>query len=209
MMLDHIRRLYRDKGLDAVWRWCKDGKNSCARAKRFHVAAVWAHKKADEHKRGSHERHVWQDRRGIYHRKADYYSKQCAKRRKPKPVAGTGCGGCGSPAWGGGMSIAEREVVPLLQSRGVPITSRKRTSTLGNPSSDHYVGNVCAYAVDAGTFSGADDAHAIANKLGISGYSTGNYNSYYIVRCGRRQRVQILWAVAGHFNHVHNGFRLA
>jgi hypothetical protein len=71
------------------------------------------------------------------------------------------------------------------------------------------VGNTTAYAVDLGTFSGANLAHAIANALGISGYSTGNYNGYYITRCSKRFRVQILWAVSGHYNHVHVGVRLA
>ena len=106
------------------------------------------------------------------------------------------------------MSICEREVVPVASSHGVPVTSRKRTSTLSNPSSDHYVGNN-AYAVDLATFSGAGLAADIARKLGISGYSTGNYTHYYISRCDRRFRVQILWNVTGHLDHVHTGIRIA
>lgn len=119
----------------------------------------------------------------------------------------TGCGDPGSPHWAGAASIVEREIVPVFERRGVPITSRKRTSTLGNPSSDHYIGNTTAYAVDAGTYDGADDARAVAASLGFTNYTIGNYNHYFLKRCGRTFRVQILWAVSGHFNHVHVGVR--
>jgi hypothetical protein len=143
-------------------------------------------------------------RRGVLEQKRQRILKrmqEIRQQRQQKPPIGTG-------PWGGSMSVIEREVVPVYSRFGVPVTSRKRTVTLGNPSSDHYVGNTTAYAADGGTFSGAACAHAVAQSLGISGYSTGNYNNYYITRSGKRFRIQILWAVPGHYNHIHTGCRL-
>lgn len=117
----------------------------------------------------------------------------------------------GAPHWGGSDDIIRREVDPVAKRYGAPLTSRKRSATdpltLANPGSDHSALATYASAADYGTFSGAKLAHSIAAKLGIGGYSTGNYNGYYIVRDGRTFRVQILWAVDGHFNHVHVGIR--
>jgi hypothetical protein len=124
-----------------------------------------------------------------------------------KAASASVCSSSGDPCWGGGRDILEREVAPVAARHGAPITSRKRTSTLGNPSSDHYVGNVLAYALDIGTFSGAGLAHDIADALGIDNYSTGNYNGYLIHRDGHTYRIQILWAVSGHWDHVHVGCR--
>jgi len=124
--------------------------------------------------------------------------------KKRQPQSGTG-------AWGGTLSIIEGEVIPVANRYGVPITSRKRAAnhplTIQNRSSDHSALATNAYAVDFGTYNGAGLAHAIAHALGIRGYSTGNWNPYYIQRAGVRFRVQILWAVSGHFDHVHVGIR--
>jgi hypothetical protein len=114
-MLDHIRKLYREKGLDAVWRWAKDGKNSCARAKRFAVCATFARKKAHEaNEQGKDaQRETWRKRQETYHHKAVYYTEACRKRREQQQTPKTGCGGSGSPDWGGAASIITREVVPV------------------------------------------------------------------------------------------------
>jgi hypothetical protein len=209
MTRDRIRRIYRDKGQGGVWNFCANKDlGPCKKAKRFGTGAdVWRIKR-NQHKKGSAEWKKWEYAREVYHGRAVYHSKRCQDRQNQPNQPATGCGGCGAPNWGGGQSVLEREAVPTLNNYGAWISSRKRTSTLGNPSSDHYVGNVCAYAVDAATTSGADDAHAVARKLGIGGFSTGNYNSYYISRCGKRFRIQILWAVSGHWDHVHVGCRL-
>ena len=121
-----------------------------------------------------------------------------------RPESGTG-------SWAGTKSIATNEVVPVARKYGVPVTSRKRAAnhplTVMNPSSDHSATNTTAYAIDFGTYSGADLAGSIAEALGISGYSTGNFDSYYIERAWRSFRVQILWAVEAHYDHVHVGIR--
>jgi hypothetical protein len=113
--------------------------------------------------------------------------------------------------WAGTKSIAVNEVIPVARRYGVPVTSRKRAAddplSIANPSSDHNRASRDAYAVDLGTTSGSAVAYAIAYALGISGYSTGNYAAYLIERSGRTFRVQILWAVDGHYDHVHVGIK--
>ena len=136
-------------------------------------------------------------------------AKKLAAARKRHRVVATP----GAPHWGGGDDIIRAECDPVAAHYGAPVTSRKRSASdplsLSNPGSDHNEANTTASAADYGTFSGAPLAHAIANALGISGYSTGNYNAYYIKRAGHRYRVQILWAVEGHFDHCHVGIKLA
>lgn len=117
----------------------------------------------------------------------------------------------GSPHWGGSDDIIRAETDPVAAAAGVPVTSRKRSAsdplTIANPGSDHSVLATLASAADYGTFNGSSLAYACARALGISGYSTGNYNGYTIYRAGAAFRVQILWAVSGHFDHVHVGIR--
>lgn len=117
----------------------------------------------------------------------------------------------GWPHWGGSAAIIDREVLPVAKQFGVPLTSRKRPPShplsISNPGSDHNEANTLSDAADLGTFSGEKLAHAIARALGIEGYSTGNYNGYTIYRDGHAYRVQILWAVKGHYDHVHVGIK--
>ena len=117
----------------------------------------------------------------------------------------------GYPHYGGCRYIIENEVIPVAKKYGVPVTSRKRPAnhplSISNPGSDHNEANTYADAVDLGTYNGQALAHAIAKALGISGFSTGNYNHYFIQRRGHTFRVQILWAVSGHFDHVHVGIK--
>jgi hypothetical protein len=119
----------------------------------------------------------------------------------------------GTGPWGGSQSVGEVVVVRVAGQFNVWISSRKRSPTdplsISNPGSDHNEANTTAYAWDIATFSGVPIAFAVAKALGISGYSTGNYNPYYISRNGLTFRVQILWAVSGHFNHVHVGIKRA
>lgn len=204
-MRDRIRHTWRHAThpLRALWHWAKAPDKALRRAKRWEALKRWAG--AHKHQAtNAKDKATWAARRGVYAKREERARKR-ARQQNHAPQ--TGCGQAGAPNWSGGASICEREVVPVAARFGAPITSRKRTSTLGNPSSDHYVGNTTAYAVDIGTFNGAPIAHAIAHALGISNYSVGNYNGYYIKRCDKLFRVQILWAVSGHFNHVHVGVR--
>ena len=113
----------------------------------------------------------------------------------------------------GCRSIINNEVVPQARKYGAPITSRKRAAndplTLANPSSDHNAAIRTADAIDLAAVDGSPLAYAIAHALGITGYSTGNYTGYYIERAGNTYRIQILWAVEGHYDHVHVGVKLS
>jgi hypothetical protein len=117
----------------------------------------------------------------------------------------------GSPHWGGSDDIIRRDCDPCARDHGAPVTSRKRSATdpltIANPSSDHSALATLASAADYGTFNGAPLAYAIVRALGIGGYSVGNFNGYTIRAAGESFRVQILWAVAGHYDHVHVGIR--
>lgn len=65
----------------------------------------------------------------------------------------------------GSTAIVKYEIVPILEAAGVPITSRKRWQTFGNPSSDHYLGNRDADAVDGGIANGYGLADRIKRAL--------------------------------------------
>jgi hypothetical protein len=110
----------------------------------------------------------------------------------------------------GATAIIKYEVIPILELHGIPVTSRKRRETFGNPSSDHYIGNTDADAVDGGTFAnnnklGSAIATALLNKkTSVTGFSeftitrshTGDEESY---------RIQIITEEHGTGPHIHIG----
>jgi hypothetical protein len=62
--------------------------------------------------------------------------------------------------------------------------------------------------VDFATFDGSGYAHRLARAAGWTWYQTGSYATFnYVASDGNTYRIQILWAVSGHFNHVHMGVR--
>lgn len=116
----------------------------------------------------------------------------------------------GEPYWGGTRPIFNQLITPWLERRfGLYAGSKKRTSTLGNPGSDHYIANTTAYAIDYPTTDGAKAANAVGRLLGRSGPSVGTFSTFNIKVQGQTFRVQILWAVENHYNHVHIGIRRA
>lgn len=115
--------------------------------------------------------------------------------------------------WGGSRFFTNR-AIDIAKRHGVPVTSRKRPPfhylSRRNPGSDHNASNLTADAVDLGTLTGEGLAYAIAREFGLGEkYSTGNFYSYYVRHNGRLYRIQILWGVADHYNHVHVGVRRA
>ena len=174
------------------------------------IAHLWdrAHEQGDRFRRLEELAKARDARQKKLKGRKDKVKKRIEEIEKARAEAKTGTG-----AWGGSMSIVEQEVVvPVYGKNGVPVTSRKRAAThplsIKTPGSDHNMANTTAYAADGGTFNGAETAQDAANALGISGYSTGNYNTYTITRAGKSFQVQILWAVPGHFDHVHTGVHL-
>ncbi len=123
-------------------------------------------------------------------------------------------GGSGSirygKGWGGSEGVADA-AKGIAASMGVPVTCQKRdydaTIRVGsNTGSDHYTGNTTAFATDFGVSGSRGDqlARAIATKYGIP------QNTKHTIQVGdRRYRLQLLWRVSGHYDHVHLGIRAA
>jgi len=140
--------------------------------------------------------------------------------KEPQKSSGGGSSGGGGSgdirygsAWGGSQKVVNTTVAPILKQFGVTVTSAKRSS---DPSgigtqSDHHVGNKTAYANDlpATGQKGEQIARAIAKRLGIKGYSTGNFQRHTVNIGGKKFSAQILWNVQGHHDHVHYGIRPA
>lgn len=124
--------------------------------------------------------------------------KKKARKRRKRYASGRGL-------WGGSKSIIEHEVVSVLERHGVRITSRKRWLTYGNPSSDHWRGNLTAYAVDGGIANAHELADKIGKRLGIGPVT--DFTSYPIRRGRRNFRIQIIAATHGTGPHIHIGCR--
>jgi peptidoglycan hydrolase-like protein with peptidoglycan-binding domain len=116
--------------------------------------------------------------------------------------------------WGGSEGVVDRAKA-IARELGAPITSQKRnladTRRVGsNTGSDHYTGNTNAFATDFAAAGARGDqlAGRIADAYGIPRSSLGTYNRHTVTAAdGHRYSVQLLWRVAGHYNHVHVGVR--
>ncbi len=117
--------------------------------------------------------------------------------------------------WGGSERVADT-AVSIARSMGIGVSSTKRnladTHRVGSTTgSDHYTGNTSAYAVDlpARGATGLDLARRIADAYGIPRSNIGTYNHHTVTIDGQRYRLQLLWNVSGHYDHVHLGIRRA
>lgn len=112
----------------------------------------------------------------------------------------------------GATAIVKYEVIPLLDLAGVPVTSRKRWATFGNSSSDHYMGNTNADAVDGGTTENYELGTRIKRSLtGDANTKMVDYEDFFITRAhtGSEEtyRVQIIAATHGTGPHLHIGVK--
>lgn len=112
----------------------------------------------------------------------------------------------------GATAIIKYEVIPVLVAAGVPVTSRKRWATFGNPSSDHWLGNKDADAADGATHSNNDElgsevASALKDRktqmwgiveFTITRKHTGSEETY---------RIQIITEEHGTGPHIHVGVK--
>ena len=121
----------------------------------------------------------------------------------------------GGRGWGGSEGVADL-AKQIARANGVGISSEKRnyadTIRVGsNTGSDHYTGNTNAYAVDFPVSGARGDALArqIADAYGIPRSNLGTFNHHYVTIDGQRYRLQLLWRVEGHYDHVHLGIRRA
>lgn len=197
--------------------WAKDGKTRKERQRRWEAVNDVARARAHWVRRRSWR--LWQ----LYHGIAKWTGRVAKRlrkriRRDQKPKGADGVGGvnvtstaAGDPYWGGAGSVMSQFVVPFMHKRGLGWSSHKRTPAQnaavgGSPVSDHLTTHTTTDAYDFPTYSGEDDARALAQALGISNWSPNSYASNYVTIDGHRFRVQILWGSGiGHGDHVHVG----
>ncbi len=125
-----------------------------------------------------------------------------------------GDGNVGRVHWGGGWGGSEgmADVAKrIARSMGIPITSTKRSHVPPGSStgSDHHTSQTNAYAVDFGVYGARGDqlARRLAKAYGLSAPYIGTFRDHYVRVDGRTYRIQLLWRVANHYDHVHIGFR--
>lgn len=111
----------------------------------------------------------------------------------------------GAPAWGGCRYIIDEIVIPELVEDHVAVTSRKRTETFGNPTSDHHVSQVLADAVDGAIANAHTLADEIGGELGVGDVDDYVHEEFTIE--GHRFRVQIIAGTHGTGPHIHVGLR--
>jgi hypothetical protein len=112
----------------------------------------------------------------------------------------------GGGGWGGSKGIA------YAATQDLPRGSQKRATqnTASGGVSDHWVGSKDSYAIDVPAVgkTGSEYARTMAKRLGIKDWSPGTYTVHVIKAAGGKQyRVQLLWQVEGHYDHVHIGVK--
>jgi hypothetical protein len=97
-------------------------------------------------------------------------------------------------AWGGSKSIFDQFVTPFLRREGLRAGSQ----------------GLSAYAMDYPTWSGADEARALAYAMGNRSWRPDSTDPFFVTVDGERFRVQILWGTEiQHHDHIHVGIRRA
>jgi hypothetical protein len=114
-------------------------------------------------------------------------------------------------AWGGAQAAAQ-QAKDIGLSMGFTVSSEKRskTTSIGSKStSDHHVSQTNAFALDfpAEGQRGTELAQAIARAYGVPEEAIGTFEKYNFQYNDTTYRMQILWGVKDHFDHVHVGVR--
>lgn len=114
--------------------------------------------------------------------------------------------------WAGSRYFTNRAIehIDAIKDPNPAVTSRKRLTAFGNPSSDHWVANVTADAVDFGLVNDQRAATRVAKALGWAG--TGEFPSFGRFwrkhpTNGQWYRIQIIWTTHGTGPHLHVGVR--
>lgn len=111
----------------------------------------------------------------------------------------------GPPAWGGSKRQIRERVAPIVARHGIARTSAKRSETFGNPGSDHFIGNVLAYAEDYATGSNFALAQEIRSEL-QPGADHQDFEEFFVEGDdGHTYRFQIIAATHGTGPHLHVG----
>lgn len=188
---------------DAVWDYCKSGHSKLERFRRFRAAQRWAQGNRDN--AHGDEREAWNARRKAYAKKKRQIARRMVSQTPDNPALGTG-------AWAGSESILEATTLQVEIRHGIPRTSFKRWETFGNPSSDHWMGNTTAYAIDGGIAT-AYWLHAeITEEFKRKGIPLDAPLADYALRyCrapnGVQFRIQNIAATHGTGPHYHSGCR--
>ncbi len=117
----------------------------------------------------------------------------------------------GNPHWGGSNDVMEQYVEPFMAKRGLPLGSGKRTpaenaAVGGSETSDHLTTHTTTAARDFPTFTGEDDARALASSIGFASWQPNSFTGFTFSAGGQTWRAQILWGSAiHHADHVHVG----
>lgn len=121
----------------------------------------------------------------------------------------------GAPHWGGSNDVVEQYIEPFMVKRGLPIGSGKRTPAQnkavgGSATSDHLTTLTSTMARDFPTFTGEDDASALAASMGFRSWQPNSFASFQFSAGGHNWQAQILWGSGiGHGDHVHVGIHPA
>jgi hypothetical protein len=78
--LDKIRDIFRDDGLDAVWKWAMEGNGAHGKWGRFDACAEFARKHKAEAD-SPEEKRTWAERQEDYHREAQKWEKKYRARK--------------------------------------------------------------------------------------------------------------------------------
>jgi len=132
----------------------------------------------------------------------------------PELQAGIGTGAKTNGGGGGGIDVSGgggwggSEKIAKALAKGMPHGSQKRStrSTASGNVSDHWEGCKACYAIDipASGTTGNRYADKILKRAGAGGYSGGALSKDVTFH---GYRVQVLWQVADHYDHVHLGVR--
>lgn len=79
-MLDYVRKLIKEKGFDAAWKWAMDARTPCGKAKRFGALQEVAHDKMGQTHGG--EREEWEEKRDIYRHERRKFERRCEAKRE-------------------------------------------------------------------------------------------------------------------------------
>lgn len=206
-----LNRLFRELGLKDFEPLAQDGKPGPATRQRIRDAKFYTGHKAHRSPRvGRYFRwrieHPYYLRKG--HRAGDLARRARGKRRRIAHRHAIAA----ENQWGGCRKVTN-EIIRHVERRrpGTRITSRKRSETFGNPSSDHYVGNTDADAVDFARVNDQTLMDGVAADLGGPS-DVADFQAFTITRRVRLRRkafrVQLIAVTHGTGPHFHAGVKV-
>ena len=192
----NFRYKYAEHRWRALWAWAKRPDRKAKRHERWAALAGWTYDRHEKHQkaRALGRAAEWWDKHVIYR----------TRKHRTAPAKQPSRWLSGRGPYEGTQSIIENEVLPYHRKHGIQTTSLKREETYGNPASDHFEGNLDAYAADGGVANAYWLSQEIARGMGIRG-TVYDYRAYYIPRNGRRYRVQLIASTHGTGPHHHTG----